>query len=296
MWFNRFKPAHGRRFAFVFICQVGELEVKALLLAASLRRWLHPRHELIAAIPTPADQWGALQPATIGLLRRLSVRLTPITNPIAVSFLHANKIPCLEVATTADKLVFLDSDILCLRPFTDDPRFASPINVKPADLQTFSANQSDWDRVYATAGVPLPKWRTTTTVSGESGYPYFNSGVVAINRGVALAAAWRDCCQKIQTDSEISERRLHSDQIGLAAAIVSLGLAVEYLDERYNYPAHLRALDTENLPILAHYHWPLVIHREPILAEHIRSIGARYPILRTIAAPFPDWRDLLAHR
>ena len=41
------------RYCFVFVCQQGDLELKARLLAASLRHFLRCDFELVAALPTP---------------------------------------------------------------------------------------------------------------------------------------------------------------------------------------------------------------------------------------------------
>jgi hypothetical protein len=50
------------KYCFVFICQQGELEIKASLLAASLHRYLQCDHELVAAIPRPMN--GGANPQT----------------------------------------------------------------------------------------------------------------------------------------------------------------------------------------------------------------------------------------
>ncbi len=164
-----------RSYAFLFICQQGELEVKSLLLAASLKRFLRCEHELIAAIPTPAEQWGAPGELTRKLLQEMGVRLVSIHNDIKPVYPLGNKIFCLRVPTAADKLVFIDSDILCLREFHDEPRFAIPFNAKPADLATFSSAVKPWRAVYKAARVAMPTLRMPMTVSGEYGPPYFNS-------------------------------------------------------------------------------------------------------------------------
>src|SRR5688572_15672890 len=103
------------RYAFVFVCQAGEWEIKALLLAGSLRRQLGACVDLIAAVPEPESVWGRLSAATVSMLARLNVRVVSVTNPVSQDFPHGNKIACLSVQHDRPKLVFLDSDILCLR-------------------------------------------------------------------------------------------------------------------------------------------------------------------------------------
>ena len=51
-------------FCFVFVCQSGELEIKATLLAASLRRQFGRRVDLVAAIPQPEVRWGKISETT----------------------------------------------------------------------------------------------------------------------------------------------------------------------------------------------------------------------------------------
>src|SRR4051794_34390253 len=100
---------HVRSYAFVFVCQAGPLENKALLLAASLKRHLRVEHELIAAVPQPAERWGTLSEDTTELLRSLGVRVEPISNEIDPDYPIGNKVSCMRLAVRTDRLVFLDS-------------------------------------------------------------------------------------------------------------------------------------------------------------------------------------------
>ena len=81
---------------FIFVCQSGELETKAALLAASIRAHYGTKPLLVAAVPQPEEEWGALQPDTIEFLERLNVRRLPIENPIGIHYPIGNKISCLE--------------------------------------------------------------------------------------------------------------------------------------------------------------------------------------------------------
>jgi len=83
------------RYAFVFVCQAGEIEAKALLLAASLKNVLHCQYELIAAVPSPASIWGELSPDTRRQLDEFGVRIVPIENPIDPDYGIGNKLACI---------------------------------------------------------------------------------------------------------------------------------------------------------------------------------------------------------
>jgi hypothetical protein len=285
-------PGGGRSYAFVFICQKGEWELKALLLAASLGRFLKCDHELVAALPAPAETWGMPCEATLSLLARLGARIVPVVNEVNPLFTHANKIACLKISTTADKIVFLDSDMLCLREFRDEPRFAEEINVKPADLQTFASGEELWNLAYGAAGVPVPPVRIAATFSGEPGPPYFNSGFIALKNGIPLADAWVACARAMNRVDAIPKKDPWSDQPSLAIAMHKLKLRYDILDERYNFPAHLRKLDGNDPPWFCHYHYPSIIKREAFLAKLVRDLAGAHPEIAELMRHHEAWAAL----
>ena len=68
------------KYCFVFVCQEGNLECEAVLLAASLKRYVQGEYECVAAIPYPTQRWGTVSKETFKLLDILGVRCVPITN------------------------------------------------------------------------------------------------------------------------------------------------------------------------------------------------------------------------
>lgn len=285
-------PTTPMRYAFVFVCQAGELEIKALLLAASLKRSLRCEHELIAAVPTPASTWGELAPETRELLQHLGVRIEPITNPIDPDYRIGNKLACLDVPTQANKIVFLDSDILCLRDFGDPDCLRVGFAAKPADLRTFAAGTDAWAPLYAAAGVALPELRLPTTVSGEFGLAYFNGGVIFADADAGMGRAWIDCARAILQVPAMREQRHWLDQVSLAIAVHKLGLRYSGLDERFNFPAHLKPLAHE-LPFFCHYHWPRIVRAEPVLLELVRDLAREHPAIARRMAGDAEWATLL---
>jgi hypothetical protein len=285
-------PATPTRHAFVFVCQAGELEIKALLLAASLKRYLRCAHELIAAVPTPASTWGELTPETRELLQQLGVRIEPIVNPIDPDYKIGNKLACLDVPTRADRIVFLDSDILCLRDFGEPDCLRVPFAAKPADLRTFAAGAEAWAPLYAAAGVALPDLRLPTTVSGEFGLAYFNSGVIFAAAAAGLGRVWIDCARTILQVPAMREQRHWLDQVSLAIAVHKLGLSYSGLDERFNFPAHLKPVPDEQ-PFFCHYHWPRIVRGEPVLIDLVRDLAREYPAIARRMAHDEEWATLL---
>ena len=286
-----------RSFAFFFVCQAGELEVKAALLAASLRRNLRVPGELVACVPEPEGRWGTVPPDTLALLGRLGVRIAPIRNEVADDYPIGNKVSCLRVPSDADKLVFIDSDVLCVTEFRDEPRFALPFHAKPADVATF-ADRAAWKRAFRAAGVPFHDARIAASVYGDLQLTYYNAGWIAVDRDLgpgagAFGDAWLDACRRIDAAWRIPKKRPHLDQIALPIAVRKLGLTSDVLDNRYNFPAHRVPLDGDRLPFFAHYHRPEVIRREPVLGDLVRDLCRDEPALAALLKARPEWDKIL---
>jgi len=284
------------KYCLVFVCQSGELEVKSLLLASSLKRYLQGDYECVAAIPQPATRWGPLSANTQTLLNKLNIRTVAITNRIDDNYPIGNKVDCLGIETTAPRLIFLDSDILCLRKCHLAHWFSAPFSAKPADLATLTYDLRRWQRIYQLFDLPFPTERLLATVSGELMLPYFNSGVIGIQTGLGFSAVWEDCCRVIDADSAITDKRPWLDQLALPMALMKLNLPHHSLDERLNYPAHLKPLPPSSAfssPVLCHYHWPSVIRREPGLKQLVNDLVNVYPLLKPMLLAVPEWAPVL---
>ncbi len=281
------------RYCFVFVSQQGELELKSLLLAASLRHYLRCDFELVAALPMPETVWGRPSSAALDLLAELGVRLVDIENPIGVGYPIGNKLACLNVETSAEKIVFLDSDVVCLREFRHEERFDKPFNAKPADLAPATRDLQQWQRCYAALGLPLPAQRMTATVSGQLMPPYFNAGMVAVHRAAGLGEAWIQVARAIDADEGVANKRPWLDQIALPVALAKLGLPADCLDERFNFPAHLKPLNNAELPYFCHYHSPAVLRREPLANALVAALAERHPALGGMMLEQEAWAALL---
>ncbi|MGE5168492.1 MAG: class I SAM-dependent methyltransferase [Deltaproteobacteria bacterium] len=279
-------------FAFVFVCHGGELEIKSLLLAASLRETFGDAPELIAAVPQPAAIWREPSSAALEMLRCLRVDVRAVENPIGAEYPIGNKLACLGVPARARTVVVLDSDILCLRGFDNDPAAAAGFAAKPADKRTFPGDAEVWASLYAAAGTTLPETRVATTLTGEAGPPYFNSGVVFTTQPARLGAAWIECARTLNPILETRGQRHWLDQVALPVAVRRCGLDYACLGDDFNFPAHLKPLP-EDSPVFCHYHWPEVIAREPRLRERVRALAARHAELRAAIAADAEGAPLL---
>jgi hypothetical protein len=283
------------RYAFVFVCQAGELEVQAMLLAASLRRHLQADHQLVAALPGPEGRWGRPREETLHFLRGLGVGTASITNQIDPDYPIGNKVSCLMVDVAADVTIFVDTDVVCLQPVAQLPELHAPFAAKPADFHTFrgaGAHGDQWEAVYRSCGLAMPAARMRATVSGEAMPPYFNAGFIASRAARELGGAWVACCRRLDADPAIRNKRPWLDQIALPVAVTQLGLDYRCLDDRFNFPCHVRRIDPRRVPIFAHYHGPRVLRRDPVLRRQCRELSRAHRPLADAFARFPAWRWL----
>ena len=281
------------KLAVAFVVHRGELEMKALLLAASLRKHWPATVELIACVPQD-PRFGPLSTNAARIIDSLGVRVTSVSNPIGADYPIANKLLCLDVETGADRILFLDSDILALTDVTEQDLvtfFGDGLVAKPADLATFKADQEKWQTIYGTCGAKMPELTVTATTSGEAMTPYFNAGVVAVDANSGFSRLWSECAARIDQLPDIPSKRPHLDQIALPVAAAQSGEKINFLGEEWNFPAHLRPLPSR-LPKLCHYHWPEVVEREPALLDAAVELTAGTPDLTAILESDEKWRGV----
>jgi hypothetical protein len=285
------------RYSFVFVCQQGSLEVKSMLLAASLKRQVGCDHELVAALPVPRERWGQPAASTLAFLERLGTRLVPITNGIDLDYPIGNKVSCLGIATDADVRIFLDSDILCLQPFCGlgapgVSEMPAQFCAVPADMDQFGASDAIWALIYGSQNLTLPAERMRATVSGQMMLPYFNAGFIAVDSRIDFAATWLRICREIDGDPRIINKRPWLDQIALPVAVKYLGIDYAALDERYNHPAHLKPVGPDPLPYFVHYHNQKLLFASPMLRNLAFDLAAEHPLLKEAIGKDPKWRRL----
>jgi len=264
----------------------------AALLAASLRRHAPRGAQLVAAVPQPAEVWGELAPETLTALGRLRVRIEPIAVPFGPERSHANKIGALRVTVAADRLVLVDTDMLALATFRDQRPFDAAVAAKPADLQAWTHDVEIWRATFAAGGVRLPESRVLTTVSGEETPPYFNSGMLVVQRPAELADQWERCANALW-DTDLPSG-VWSDQPALAVALRATGTTVATLGDELNFPVHMRPLPRDQPPALAHYHRPSVVEIEPRLRACVHDLMARHPPLARLLRSRPEWNGVVA--
>lgn len=275
----------------VFVCQSGELEIKAALLAVSLREVLGTASQLIAAIPEPTALWGGLSALTYQLLAELGVDLLPIANPFGLRYPIANKIAALAALDNGPALL-LDSDIVCLHAPSFVAHLENPdVSIKPADALSSSMDDEMWRTLYTRYELPLPERRVITTVTEMLSYPYFNSGVVYVKDARLFAHEWMAACKTVDADDKVSGKYPWLDQITLPLAISKLKWTAKMLGEQWNYPANVKVIspDKTKQPFFAHYHKPKIIARDACLASFVNGLFERHQLLNRLANSNESW-------
>lgn len=285
-------------YSFVFVCQKGDLEIKAMLLAASLQRFVSCSFEMVAAVPQPESRYGALDGATTKMLQDLGTRFAAITNEVDPTYPIANKISAMAIGTSGRRRIFLDTDIIATRTLAVEPQLDVAFGAVPAAQLTWGRDTADWDRAYALYGLTTPPVRVRTVRTNEEMAPYYNAGFILAREDVAddLARMWLDCARTIDREPAIDDKRPWLDQIALPIAITRLGLPHHFLDESFNCPPDPRQLASDSPPYFCHYHNLVALKRVPALNRLVRELADEYPALRERFLSHKVWRDVLSDR
>lgn len=281
----------------VFVIQRGELALKALLLAYSLRRHLGNEPRLVAACPDYAD-WGDLDTEVLHTLQKLNVELLQFTPEFAPDYPIGNKVSALALLNEQQPAVFLDSDMLCLAPWSAHellPVSAAEqlsLAAKPADMQTWGSAEQ-WIQLQQVLELAPVTPRVHCTVDGQLTQPYFNAGMVATYHPKQLSMHWLERCQNIRALADPPEPIYPwLDQIALAVCSVTHVQQRYVLDERWNFPAHLRALPRSGVN-LCHYHRPGVVLREPALLALVREAASKHSAIAHMLVEHANWQPIL---
>lgn len=277
----------------VFVAHGGPLEAKSALLAASLAQYYLPGR-IVCRVMRPEALWGALAPETEALFEALGIALLPAENRVDDAYAHGNKVAAFD--GIAGPAVFLDSDILLMCPFSWHPDLGTELGcgiaAKPADIDTFARGGGSWARVWKLFDLDVPPKSHVSTASREAMRPYFNAGFIAVRDGDAFSAMWVDTVRRIDADTGIGNKRPWLDQIGLPVTAARLGWRIRDLDNRFNFPCHLSPIEKAS-PYFAHYHWPRIIARDPVLLHRVKGLIARTPALAGILRRHAEWEEVL---
>jgi len=176
---------------------------------------------------------------------------------------QANKLRMLEIHEREDFDILLAVD--CDIAVADDPASyvsSDAISVVPADKDPFTDNQ--WRQIFDALELERRERSARATTTGQPMYPYFNSGVIGVPRGLCadLFAAWMQALKDLdglwqrQPNMIPRRRRFFTEQLGLSVALWR-GLPWTVASRELNFATHvsLHIPMVEGLrPALLHYH------------------------------------------
>ncbi len=160
----------------------------------------------------------------------------PLANKI---FACANR----EQNTSADILIFLDSDIF----FLNEPQGLIQLDghdviLRPVDYKIEGTegpgdeNYPFWEQLYKTLGINEIR-RVISTGDRKTIYEYYNSGQIISKTSTGLFNRWLKNFHLVMNSGlHPREKLLYEEQITLAATVSQMGLKVKLLDNTFNLP------------------------------------------------------------
>lgn len=273
-----------------FVIHGGELEVKASLLACSLRQKCHQGIRLCAVLMQPETRWGAVSEPALEILEKVGVEIIRSENKIDLDYPHGNKINALE--TIDGPTLFIDSDIILMRPFLTHHSFIDEdATAKPADFPTFERSGGRWEPVYDLFELKPPSTTVTATISQEQMLPYYNAGMIFVKNGKEFSSMWLDTALTIDASSSVQSKRPWLDQISLPVTFARLGWSVVEAGRDLNYPGHVEALpeNGQYVPHIMHYHSPDRIGACPVMKRDVVFYRNKYPELNSLFESHENW-------
>lgn len=282
----------------LFVCQQGSLEVQACLLAATLREHLGNEFALVAAVPNSSRATSSISPLTASFLRDLDLQISTFANPLIdsssnaappVRFLLANKIAAIrDLDYSGEKLIFLDSDQLCLADFTRDVSLMAPVTVRNVGWIGAKFTHGHLPSIYEAAGVDIPSERIMIRDPDDSSKALFvpldaNTSFISLDTNLArsVGTRWMELFKTLEeTPGLIDVKSRHfQEQVTFTPSVRSLGLAVVFVPE-------------PSQPFF-HYHQPERILNNLAMSQCVARQLHRYPVLHQIAADIPEWKLVL---
>lgn len=231
--------------AFVFAAGEGKYDKQGIYLARSIMR-TNPDSPIFAYIPdgeNPEHEDELAELATI-------LRGQPTIPEYGIST-KVDALIAAEEAANERYLLLLDTDTLVLDSITVH-NSGKDLYLKPVDigLQYWgrkSKSEQKWRDIASKADLPAPGWHYRSTFDRNDIPPYWNAGFI-LTENVDFATRWMRLIQDIYPDIPYE---WHADQVALG--LLSQEYEVEELDNRYNYPLHLRLRLRDDTKVV-HYH------------------------------------------
>jgi hypothetical protein len=230
---------------------------------ASLIPWLATATELAGIEPSQIHihHVCTLRPAVAELCRKLNVNMHKI-EPFDARYPHTNKIQqCTTAFNGAGRVVLTDVDVV----FAGPPPFAEirkPVAGKLVDLP--NPPMRILRKVFSASGVPCPKICTNAYLDSDNARVEFetfrgnhNGGLLVIDRDHVerIGQAWAYWARWLIAHVDLLDRwARHADQVSFCLAVNQLRMAVDQLDDAWNFPLHVGTAAGGIAPFILHHH------------------------------------------
>lgn len=247
-----------------FVADGERLEMQSWLLAASLAHAHHGQSGVHFYAYASPEWLPKIGPVTRAIYEQAGVELRPLPAPPdwAKPYPHGNKILAATDWRGPGRSVFLDTDMVCLKPLTELAKLPdSHVAAAPEGRPTWGPDDR-WERAYAHYGLPLPTARVRLLRGDRPEHlPYFNAGLVAMPEarqadGKRFAEHWLETALDFDHRCKIAGKRPWLDQITLPLTLARFGYGAHVLEESWNYALSHRGSDVARTPDahILHYH------------------------------------------
>lgn len=255
--------------SFLYVVDGPRLQAQGIVLAASLRRQ-HPEAAQIAYLPaaTAADLPEAVR-ATLEA-SGVTFGILPAKPRWKQPYPHGNKILALSMPRDSEWSVFLDTDMVAVRPLeAADLPGPMQVSVVPEGILGWGKDFARWEAAYGHFGLEVPAERIRM-LRGKRRMspPYFNGGFVAIHEadrveGLNFGGLWLATAREFDWKVPVGGKRPWLDQASLPIAMARFGFAHKIVDESNNTSiSNGRALGGLE-PRIIHYHRAGFLRRWP---------------------------------
>lgn len=157
-----------------YIVEPPDYEILACYLLASIRTHFPENVRVIGYCPE--HRLHELHPAVLEAHKRMNaeIRTFRVKDQFSSPYPHGNKILASCEKRETDYSMFVDSDILFLRPNTVSALIAPDhVSCSPAASMVW-AKQDIWDTIYNALGMEIPSERINLMRRGRNVVPYFS--------------------------------------------------------------------------------------------------------------------------
>jgi hypothetical protein len=212
---------HGAPLTVFFMVEPGPLELQAHLLVSSLTVNCLDPLQMVAFCRH--DRIDALHALTREYLRQNGVELRALVNDFADGYPAGNKLIAAGQVEADGWSVFMDTDMLLVRPssFLDEAA-GRRVGVSIDTVNGWTKDDRQWQKLQERLNI-TSLGRKVRLAGGALSYPLFNAGLVmfppASEDGKTFGDLWLETALDVDRDDEITNKRPWLDTIALAGAL-----------------------------------------------------------------------------